>query len=285
MSSQPNFNEHYKNLLDQLPPSMKKDVWLRLTNRKNRPLSEEQVRGIHPDIEELLTREVNRYFNKKNCQKIKIEANTTSDGTSTFSRLDGFEKQLEERELRVQQRENNIKKTIEAQVAEERKHLKDEYDALKSRLESEYNNCMVDMKQKTYSFKHQLESQHNSRLAELEKQYKSHISALDKANAVKDKEIGKLSSTISQLKNEKRDIKKTADSVCKDLEDIIFTKDLKIIALNDRVIFSNPSAGRDGTIEPNTFISFHDAEYWTRKREDAKSNLNIRKKYTFRKPV
>ncbi|CAB5371428.1 unnamed protein product [Rhizophagus irregularis] len=179
--------------------------------------------------------------------------------------------QLEEHELCVQQRENNIKKTIDAQVAEERKRLKDEYDALKYRLESEYNNCMVDMKQKTYSFKHQLESQHNSCSAELEKQYKSHISALDKANAVKDKEIGKLSSTISQLKNEKRDIKKTADSVCKDLEDIIFTKDLKIIALNDRVIFSNPSARRDGTIEPNTFISFHDAEYWTRKREDAKN--------------
>ncbi|PKK60236.1 hypothetical protein RhiirC2_856955 [Rhizophagus irregularis] len=242
MSSQPHFNEHYK----------------------------KQARGIRPDIEELLTSNINRYYKSKNRQKIKIEANTTSDGSSTFSRLDGFEKQLEEREALLRQKENNIKKTIEAQIAEERKHLKDEYDALKSRLESEYNNCMVDMKQKTYSFKHQLESQHNSRLAELEKQYKSHISALDKANAVKDKEIGKLSSTISQLKNEKRDIKKTADSVCKDLEDIIFTKDLKIIALNDRVIFSNPSAGRDGTIEPNTFISFHDAEYWTRKREDAK---------------
>uniref|UniRef100_U9SNP0 Uncharacterized protein n=1 Tax=Rhizophagus irregularis (strain DAOM 181602 / DAOM 197198 / MUCL 43194) TaxID=747089 RepID=U9SNP0_RHIID len=226
MSSQPNFNEHYKNLLDQLPPFMKKDAWLHLTTRKNNPLFEEQAKSIHSDIEELLTREVDRYFNKKNCQKIKIEANTFSDGSSTLSWLDGFEKQLEEHE----------------------------YDALKSRLESEYNNCM-----------------HNSHLAELEKQYKSHISALDKANAIKDKEIGKLSSTISQLMNEKWDIKKTADSVCKDLEDIIFTKDLKIIALNDRVIFSNPSAGSDGTIEPNTFISFHDAEYWTRKREDAKN--------------
>src|SRR3989337_555175 len=243
MSSQPHFNEHYKKLLDQLPPSMKKDARLCLTTCKNNPLSEEQARGIRSDIEELLTREVNRYFNKKNHQKIKIEANVIPEGSYHFSRLDGFEKQLEECELRVQQRENNIKKTIEVQVAEERKHLKDEYDALKSRLESEYNNCMVDMKQKTYSFKHQLESQHNSRSAELEKQYKSHISALDKANTVKDKEIGKLSSTISQLKNEKRDIKKTAESVYKDLEDIIFTKDLKIIALNDRVIFSNPSAG------------------------------------------
>lgn len=44
---------------------MKKDVCLRLTTRKNKPLSEEQARGIRPDIEELLTREVNRYYNKK----------------------------------------------------------------------------------------------------------------------------------------------------------------------------------------------------------------------------
>ena len=163
MLSQPDFNKHYEDLLKQLPPSMKKDVWLRLTTRKNNPLSEEQARGIRSDIKELLTREVDRYFNKKNRQKIKFEANTSSDGSSTLSRLDGFEKQLEERELRVQQRENNIKKTIEAQVAEERKHLKDEYDALKIRLESEYNKCMIDMKQKTYSFKHQLKEQHNSR--------------------------------------------------------------------------------------------------------------------------
>ncbi|PKK65149.1 hypothetical protein RhiirC2_853818 [Rhizophagus irregularis] len=386
---------------------MKKDVWLRLTNCKNRPLSEEQVRGIHPDIEELLTREVNRYFNKKNNQKIKIEANTSSDGSSTLSRLDGFEKQLEERELCVQQWENNIKKTIDAQVAEERKRLKDEYDALKSCLESEYNNCMVDMKQKTYSFKHQLESQHNSRLAELEKQYKSHISALDKANAeqvrgihpdieelltrevdryfnkknrqkikieanttsdgsstlsrldgfekqleerelhvqkrennikntiegqvaeerkrlkdeydalmarkeknqhksrsdnlekqykaqittleksivIKDKEIGKLSATISQLKNDKKDIKKSVERKCKDLEDVIFAKDLKIITLNDRINSFNHSAGRDGTIEPSTFISFHDTEFWSGRREDAKRDPSIRKKYTFRTRV
>src|SRR4051812_38927306 len=157
MSSQSHFNEHYKSLLDQLPPSMKKDVWLRLITRKNKPLSEEQIRGIHPDIEELLTREVNRYYNKKNRQKIKIEANVIPEGSSTLSRLDGFEKQLEELEALVRQKENNIKKTIEAQVAEERKFLKDEYDTLISRKESEYNNCIIDMKQKTYSFKHQLE--------------------------------------------------------------------------------------------------------------------------------
>src|SRR6266480_4919108 len=103
MSSQPHFNEHYKSLLDQLPPSMKKDAWLRLTTRKNNSLSEEQARGIRPDIEELLTSNVNRYYKSKNRQKIKIEANTSSDSSSTLSQLDRFEKQLEECELCVQQ--------------------------------------------------------------------------------------------------------------------------------------------------------------------------------------
>ncbi|PKK54381.1 hypothetical protein RhiirC2_833530, partial [Rhizophagus irregularis] len=142
MSSQSHFNEHYKSLLDQLPPSMKKDTWLRLTTRKNNPLSEEQARGIRSDIEELLTKEVNRYYNKKNRQKIKIEANVIPEGFSTLSRLNGFEKQLEECETLLKQKENNIKNTIEAQVAEERKCLKDEYNALKICLESEYNKCM-----------------------------------------------------------------------------------------------------------------------------------------------
>src|SRR4051812_35223221 len=115
MASQPHFNEHYKHLLDQLPPSMKKDAWLRLTTRKNNPLSEEQARGIHSDIDSLLTREVDRYFNKKNRQKIKIEANVIPEGSATFSRLDGFEKQLEEREALLKRKENNIKKAIEIQ--------------------------------------------------------------------------------------------------------------------------------------------------------------------------
>src|SRR5207249_3610949 len=107
-------------------PSMKKEAWLLLITRKNNPLSEEQARGIRPDIEELLTREVNRYYKKKDRQKIKIEANTASDGSNTLSRLDGFEKQLEEREASLKQKENNIKNTIDAQIAKERKRLKNE---------------------------------------------------------------------------------------------------------------------------------------------------------------
>ena len=119
------------------------------------------------------------------------------EGTTTFSRLDGFEKQLEERKHRLQQQEINIKNTVESQVAEKRKRLKDEYDTPIACKESEYNKCMVDMKQTIYSFKHQLEDQHNSHSSDLKRQYKSCISALDKSIIVKDRLIGKLSSSIS----------------------------------------------------------------------------------------
>ncbi|CAI2163074.1 15578_t:CDS:2 [Funneliformis geosporum] len=145
MFSHPDFNSHYEDLLKQLPPFMKKD---------------EQVRGIHSNIEELLTRKVNRYFRKRDCQKIKIETNTASDGSK-------------EREALLKQKENNIKKTIENQVAEEYKRLKDDYDDYK------------------------LEDQQKSSSDNLKKQYKSCISTLEKSIVIKDKEIGKLFASIS----------------------------------------------------------------------------------------
>ena len=287
MSSQPHFNEHYKSLLDQLPPSMKKDAWLRLTTRKSNPLSEEQAKGICSDIEELLTKEVERYFNKKNRQKLKIEANTTSDGSSTLSRLDGFEKQLEERELRVQQQENSIKKTIETQVSEERKRLKDEYDTLLARKVREYNNCMVDMKQKLYSFRYQLEEQHKSSKADLEKQYQSRISALDKANIEKDREIGKLSALLSRSKNEIKDLKYVLSSVkdiIKTLDDIIYSKDQTIIIYNDGIRSINPGC-IDSAIEPISFYEKDAKVLWNRWRANAPDNPDIRKKYSFRSSI
>ncbi|PKY27080.1 hypothetical protein RhiirB3_390027 [Rhizophagus irregularis] len=209
------------------------------------------------------------------------------EGSSTLFRLDGFEKQLEERELHVQQRENNIKKTIEAQVAEERKHLKDEYDALKSRLESEYNNCMVDMKQKIYSFKHQLEEQQKSGSDDLERQYKSRICALDKSNAVKDKEIGKLSASLSRSKNEIKDLKHALSSVkntIKIMDDIIFAKDQAIITYYDGFRSIKPNY-IDNTIEPAIFYEKDAKNLWNGWHDDTKDDLNIRKKYTFRTRV
>ncbi|CAI2199945.1 13937_t:CDS:1, partial [Funneliformis geosporum] len=169
--------------------------------------------------------------------------NTASDGSNTLSQLKGFEKQLKEHETLLKQKKINIKKTIEAQVVEEHKRLKDEYDTLKSHLESEYNNCMVDMKQKTYLFKHQLEEQQKSSSDDLERQYKSRISTLEKSIVVKDKEIGKLSTSIFHLKNDKKDTKKdftSAKKTIKVLDGIIYNKDKTIIAYNEGVQKINP---------------------------------------------
>src|SRR5438874_2443784 len=96
-----------------------------------------------------------------------------------------------------------------------------------------------------YSFKNQLENQHKSRSDNLKKQYKAQITTLEKSIVIKDKEIGKLSATISQLKNDKKDIKKSVKRKCKDLKDVIFAKDLKIITLNDKINSYAPHAGRD----------------------------------------
>ncbi|RGB30969.1 hypothetical protein C1646_764615 [Rhizophagus diaphanus] len=213
---------------------MKKDVWLRLTTRKN-----------NPDIEELLTKEVNRYYN-------------------------GFEKAL------LKQKNNNIKITIEAQVGEERKRLKDRLN--------EYNKCMIDMKQTTYSFKYQLEDQHNFRSAELEKQYKSRISTLEKAMVKKDREVGKLSSAVFQDKNDLKKSLSSAKKTIKLLDDIIFAKDQTIIAYNEGIRAINPSC-IDDTIEPTSFYEKDARDLWRRWYDDAKDDPNIRKKYAFRSCV
>ena len=123
-----------------------------------------------------------------------------------------------------------------------------------------YSKSQIDMKQQTYLFKHQLEDQHKSHSDNLEKQYKSRISILEKSIAIKDKKNGKLSSTIFQLKSDKKDIKKSAKRKCKELEDVIFAKDLKIIALNNKIISYNPHVGRDATIESSSYISYHNTK-------------------------
>src|SRR6266487_2541124 len=71
--SQLQFNDHYKGQLDQLPPSIKKEVWLHLTTRKNNPLSVEQASGIYPDINSLLTKEINRYYKKKIVRSSRLK--------------------------------------------------------------------------------------------------------------------------------------------------------------------------------------------------------------------
>ena len=269
--SQLQFNDHYKGQLDQLPPSIKKEVWLRLTTRKNNPLSVEQASGIHPDIDFLLTKEIDRYYKKKDRQKLKIEANTASDGSSTLTRLDSFEKQLEEREALLRQKENSIKKAIETQVALERKHLKDEYDDLELQLRTRYELIFKDLENKSFTLSNQLESQ-----------YKTRHSSLDRIQHKKDKEIGKISSAFTKAKDEIKELKKFYEHEYRILADVIKAKDLKIIDLDDKLHNTSTRYLFDETIEPAFYKSHGSSEEWLSRRDHAKKHPEIRKKYSFR---
>ena len=126
-------------------------------------------------------------------------------------------------------------------------------------------------------FKHQLEDQQNSHSSNLKRQYKSRISALDKSIVVKDREIGKLTSAISQAKNEIKDLKYALSLVkktIKTLDDIIYSKDQTIIAYNDGIRSINPGC-IDDTIEPSSFYEKDAKILWNRWCNDDKDNPNI----------
>ncbi|RIB30066.1 hypothetical protein C2G38_2153655 [Gigaspora rosea] len=73
------FHENYSNLLTQLPPSLIKAGWNRLTTRKKNPLSESEASSISPIIEAFLKHEVDRYQrNKKPRYNPTIEIETES---------------------------------------------------------------------------------------------------------------------------------------------------------------------------------------------------------------
>ncbi|GET51202.1 hypothetical protein GLOIN_2v1849309 [Rhizophagus irregularis DAOM 181602=DAOM 197198] len=60
----PSFHVYYLKQLNQLPCSIKIDVWRRLTSRKH-PLSMEQASSIHPEVEDLLNKAVGNYIKQK----------------------------------------------------------------------------------------------------------------------------------------------------------------------------------------------------------------------------
>ncbi|PKC54169.1 hypothetical protein RhiirA1_477834, partial [Rhizophagus irregularis] len=64
--------------LNQLPRSIKIDIWRRLTSRKY-PLSLEQASSIHSEVEDLLNKAVENYIKKKEHQKMKGTEPITSD--------------------------------------------------------------------------------------------------------------------------------------------------------------------------------------------------------------
>src|SRR5437016_3147414 len=66
----PSFHIYYSKQLNQLPRSIKIDIWRRLTSRKY-PLSLEQASSIHPEVEDMLNQAVGKYIKKKEHQKMK----------------------------------------------------------------------------------------------------------------------------------------------------------------------------------------------------------------------
>src|ERR1044072_1173404 len=66
----PSFHVYYSKQLNQLPRSIKIDIWRRLTSRKI-PLSLEQASSIHPEVEDMLNQAVGKYIKKKEHQKMK----------------------------------------------------------------------------------------------------------------------------------------------------------------------------------------------------------------------
>src|SRR6185437_8479776 len=73
------FHENYSSLLTQLPPSIIKAGWNRLTTQKKNPLSEREASSISPIIEAFLKHEVDRYQrNKKSRYNPTIEVETES---------------------------------------------------------------------------------------------------------------------------------------------------------------------------------------------------------------
>src|SRR3954447_2766083 len=67
----PSFHIYYSKQLNQLPRSIKVDIWQRLTSRKY-PLSLELASGIHPEVEDMLNQAVEKYIKKKEHQRMKL---------------------------------------------------------------------------------------------------------------------------------------------------------------------------------------------------------------------
>src|SRR5256885_7082968 len=66
----PSFHVYYSKQLNQLPRSIKIDIWHHLTSRKY-PLSLEQASSIHPEVEDMLNQAVKKYIKKKEHQRMK----------------------------------------------------------------------------------------------------------------------------------------------------------------------------------------------------------------------
>lgn len=145
-----NYHSQYNDLLSQLPLSMKKNIWERLTTRKRNPLSEEEASTVHSEVEKYLSHEVERYAKKKNRQRVIIAANTLPDGITTLNALDKFECQLNDREKKLSLVEDGLKsqeKTLISDRLRTDSLLKECEETISSRVKEESANYIEEIRQ------------------------------------------------------------------------------------------------------------------------------------------
>ncbi|RHZ59168.1 hypothetical protein Glove_365g124 [Diversispora epigaea] len=120
-----NFHEHYSELLKKLSPSIKKNIWNRITSRVHNPLSEEQASSIHSDIETLLISEIDKYAKKKNCQRCtksildQTEINLKSNLDHPKSNLDHPRSNLDHPRSNLDQTEINLRPNLQVTNSED----------------------------------------------------------------------------------------------------------------------------------------------------------------------
>ena len=166
------FHDSYSNLLNQLPPSLIKAGWIRLTTRKRNPLTESEASDISPIIEAFLKHEVDRYQRKKkyrynpthhiqsvaslsvsldpkdNCSAIEIPIQTKSESSvKTHIQVINSEEEINAR----------VKEATDILRQEFTKSTQKTLKSIKQQKDIEYNEIKVDMaKWNTKLFKHTL---------------------------------------------------------------------------------------------------------------------------------
>src|SRR5260363_107000 len=153
------FHKNYSNLLTQLPPSLIKAGWIRLTTQKKNPLSESEASSISPIIEAFLKHEVDRYQkNKKSQYNPTIEVETESHCIVipvSNPKKTGFE---EETKSRISDSSSNItplysEEEVNARIKEATDNLRQEFikstketlKTIKQQKDIKCNQIKIDM--------------------------------------------------------------------------------------------------------------------------------------------
>nr|CAG8680846.1 12483_t:CDS:2 [Entrophospora candida] len=214
-------------------------------------------------------------------QRLRVLTNATPEGSTALSQLDEYKKRFSIREAQLDQKEQDIENVISTRLNDEYNRLRAEYD----HRSSEYDTTVYALKQK-------LEEKYLTQLTAMEKTLIDKDQAHEQVLRSKNSKIADLSALLKDIKKSLNALKKERTSTLsalqkleaknRELLEVIDAKDQKITNLNDRIISYNPRGCGDGAVEPESFYTTIDRDLWVKRRNDAKYDLEIRKKFAFR---